>query len=71
MYWATQRQLLCSIYEEHFLSKISNKNSACICGGEKSQMLVSNDFLLPVGNRPMSFKFKYPQLTNKTSKIHK
>ena len=37
-------------------------------GGENSQILGSNELVLTVGNKPMSFKFKYPQSTNLTGK---
>ena len=37
-------------------------------GGENSQILGSNVLVLTVGNKPMIFKFKYPQFTNLTGK---
>ena len=37
-------------------------------GGENSQILGSNVLVLTVGNKPMLFKFKYPQSTNLTGK---
>ncbi len=48
--------------------KFHNRTGHASGGGENSQILGSNVLVLTVGNKPMLFKFKYPQSTNLTGK---